>query len=221
MRLWFAILFACALGLAPPARADEERDLRARQLYELGRKAYNDGDYQAAYDNFKESFSLSHKAALLYNVASALQQLKRPHDAAETLRSYLRLRPDDSERAQIDERIKALDEEQRLLDIDRAQNPQTTTTTPTTTPTPTTIDRTDTVVMPMSEPPVTAPPAIATTRADDGERARRRKRNVTIAVTVGSIAVVGLAVGLGLGLGLSGGTDALTKSTVGPIAGTR
>ena len=116
MRL--SLTVALGLLLTAPAYADEDRDLHARQLYELGRKAYNEGDFQTAYDNFKDAYSLSHKAALLYNVASALQQLKRPHDAAEMLRSYLRLRPDDSERAQIDERIKALDEEQRLLDID-------------------------------------------------------------------------------------------------------
>ena len=40
------------------------------------------------YDSFSESFTLSHEPALLYNIASALQGLKRPHDAAEALRSY-------------------------------------------------------------------------------------------------------------------------------------
>jgi tetratricopeptide (TPR) repeat protein len=195
--------------------SSEERDFRARQLYEVGRKAYGDADYQKAYDSFKEAFTLSHKAALLYNVASALQQLKRPHDAAETLRSYLRLRPEDTERPQIEERIRALEEEQRLLDIDRARQldkavkeKQPRTLPPTETPV---------LTPPSSEPP----PSVTTTTTSDDERRRRHKRNVAIGVTVGSIVVVGLGVGLGLGLGLQGSSEALTKSTVGPLPGTR
>jgi tetratricopeptide (TPR) repeat protein len=208
----FSTLLALTLLLTPLARADEDRDFRARQLYELGRKAYNDGDFQTAYDSFKNSYSLSHKAALLYNVASALQQLKRPHDAAETLRSYLRLRPDDSEKAQIEERIRALEEEQRLIDIDRERLGPSQPNRPVAPP-------------PQPETPaVTSPnplttPVVSTTASDD-EAARRRKRNITIGLTVGAIVVVGTALGLGLGLGLQGSTEPLTKSTVGPVPGT-
>jgi tetratricopeptide (TPR) repeat protein len=212
MRLW--LLLVLTVVSAGAARADEDRDFRARQLYELGRKAYTDGDFQTAYDSFKNSYSLSHKPGLLYNVASALQQLKRPHDAAETLRSYLRLRPDDSERAQIEERIKALEEEQRLVDIDRGRQTPSPEHAPQATP------ETPVLTTPSTETPASATPAVATAAAADNARARRRKRNITIAVTVGSIAVVGLGVGLGLGLGLQGSTEALTRSAAGPIKAT-
>src|SRR6476659_818050 len=102
------MVLAAALTVAAGdgvARGDAARDERARQLFQAGRDAYNAGDFQKAY-------TLSHQPALLYNVASALQGLRRPHDAAEALRSYLRLKPDDVERPQIEERIRTLEEEQ-------------------------------------------------------------------------------------------------------------
>src|SRR5262244_2091623 len=126
MRLWAAIplLLWCAV-----ASADARQDQAARDAFKVGRAAYETGDYQLAYDKFKESFTLSHEPALLYNIASALQGLKRPHDAAEALRSYTRLKPDDPDRVQIEERIRTLEEEQRLLDLERPK-PVTPTTPP-------------------------------------------------------------------------------------------
>jgi tetratricopeptide (TPR) repeat protein len=224
MRLGSAIMVMLA-ALTMTARADEDKDLRARQLYELGRAAYNKADYQTAYDSFKESFSLSHKPALLYNVASALQALKRPHDAAETLRSYLRLVPDDPDKGQIEERVRTLEEEQRLLDIDRREReprpaPVEPTPQPVTAPGPSAPAQ-------MTPPKETAAPGetapsltLAQPRADEAA-ARRHRRNVILGVTLGTIAAVGLAVGLGVGLGTGGGSQPLTQSTIGPIAGTR
>src|SRR5687767_2163765 len=68
----------------------QEREARAKVLYEQGKLAYERADYPAAYEAFREAFDLSQRPALLYNVASALQGLRRPHDAANALRSYLR-----------------------------------------------------------------------------------------------------------------------------------
>src|SRR6185312_16855361 len=132
MRLWAAIpiLLWCAF-----ASADARQDRAARDAFNLGRTAYESGDYQLAYDKFKESFQLSYEPALLYNIASALQGLRRPHDAAEALRSYLRLKPDDPDRPQIEERIRTLEEEQRLLDLEHPK-PVTPPTPAVTPPTP-------------------------------------------------------------------------------------
>ena len=116
MRLWAAIplLLWCAI-----ASADARQDEAARNAFKVGRAAYETGDYQLAYDKFKESFQLSHEPALLYNIASALQGLKRPHDAAEALRSFLRLQPNDPDRPKIEQRIATLEEEQRIIDAER------------------------------------------------------------------------------------------------------
>ncbi|MCA1665702.1 MAG: hypothetical protein LC659_15780, partial [Myxococcales bacterium] len=63
MRLWAAIpLFLwCAI-----ASADARQEEAARNAFKVGRAAYETGDYQLAYDKFKESFQLSHEPALLY-----------------------------------------------------------------------------------------------------------------------------------------------------------
>src|SRR5690242_14217379 len=118
MRLSAAIpvLLWCAI-----AGADARQDEAARSAFNVGRAAYEGGDYQLAYDKFKESFQLSHEPALLYNIASALQGLKRPHDAAEALRSFLRVQPNDPDKPKIEQRIATLEEEQRILDNERAQ----------------------------------------------------------------------------------------------------
>src|SRR5260370_39343769 len=116
MRLWAALLIVlwCAVSAA-----DARQEQAARDALKAGRAAYESGDYQVAYDKFKESFQLSHEPALLYNIASALQGLKRPHEAAEALRSFLRLQPNDSDRPKIEQRIATLEEEQRMIDLDR------------------------------------------------------------------------------------------------------
>src|SRR3954468_21610287 len=103
------------------AAADARQDTAAKNAFKVGKAAYETGDYQLAYDKFKESFQLSHEPALLYNIASALQGLKRPHDAAEALRSFLRLQPPDPDRPKIEQRIATLEEEQRMIDAEKAK----------------------------------------------------------------------------------------------------
>jgi hypothetical protein len=100
-----------------PLRAQNHE---ARALYEQGRAAFEHQNYSTAYEAFRRSYSLSKEPALLFDMASALQKLNRPRDGAEELRAYLRVRPTDEDRAAIEERIRALDEEQRLLEREHA-----------------------------------------------------------------------------------------------------
>src|ERR1700749_3092858 len=118
MRLWAVLPVILWCGLAA---ADARQEEGARNAFKVGRAADETGDYQLAYDKFKESFQLSHEPALLYNIASALQGLKRPHDAAEALQSFLRLQPNDPDRPTIEQRIATLEEEQRILDAEKAK----------------------------------------------------------------------------------------------------
>jgi tetratricopeptide (TPR) repeat protein len=213
MRLaWAAVVVAAVLGGGDGARARaESADETARALFVEGKAAYNRGDFQTAYDDFWRSFQLSHKPELLYNVSSALQGLHRPRDAAEALRSFLRLRPNDPDAPQIEERIRVLEEEQRLLDLQRGvQRPPTAprATSPDVTP--------PRATSPDVTPPRALPAAALT--ATPRERPRRRVALV-VGLTVGAVVVVGLAVGLGVGL--SSGGASLTPSPVPPIAATQ
>src|SRR5262249_23395500 len=113
------LLLGAVLLAAPPAAADSARDSKARQLFEQGKPAYENSEFDKAYDCFKQAYVVSQQPALLYNMASALQALERPHEAAEALRSYLRAVPKDPDAAAIEQRISSLEESQRLLDGER------------------------------------------------------------------------------------------------------
>jgi tetratricopeptide (TPR) repeat protein len=101
------------------AAAGEVQEQEARSLFAQGQEAYAAQRYQEAYDLFRRAYLLTPAPPLLYNMASALQSMGRPREAAEELRGYLRARPEDDERPAIEERIRSLEEAQRLLDAAR------------------------------------------------------------------------------------------------------
>jgi tetratricopeptide (TPR) repeat protein len=179
-----AIILAAALP-GTRAHATEAQDQKARELYAEGQAQFRQEHYQTAYDLFKQAYLLSPLPELRYNMASALQGLGRPHDAAEELRAYLRLKPDDSEKANLEARIQGLEEAQRLLDAGKPTAPAP-------------------VVAPVSVvAPAPAPPP--------REGWTRKKTLITVLSTVGAVVVAG-GLGIGLGLGLH---DWHTDSTLG------
>jgi tetratricopeptide (TPR) repeat protein len=109
------LVIAALLLLSGSVRADDVRDVEARALYLQGKQAFEARRYQNAYDLFRQSYLTSQRAALLFNMASCLQELDRPREAADQLRTYLRIVSSDPDRQAIEERIVALDEKQRLL----------------------------------------------------------------------------------------------------------
>ena len=206
MRLWAALplLLWCSL-----AAADARQERAARDDFKVGRAAYETGDYQLAYDKFKESFQLSHEPALLYNIASALQGLKRPHEAAEALRSFLRLQPNDPDRPKIEQRIATLEEEQRVIDDERAEAAK----------------EAEAQRKQHAPPNLTLPPQEVRTVIvhDSGmtESERKHRRKVlAISLTVGGIVLVGGAVALALALTQTR-TAPFTTTDLGPHPGTR
>jgi tetratricopeptide (TPR) repeat protein len=207
MRLWAVIAI---LLWSASAGADSRQDQAARDAYKIGRAAYESGDYQIAYDKFKESFQLSHEPALLYNIASALQGLKRPHDAAEALLSFLRLQPNDPDRPKIEQRIATLEEEQHMLDAERAK-----------------AEAEAAAERKRHEPPpnLTPPPpevrtvVVHESGMTEAERKHRRKV-LAISLTVGGIVLVGGAVALALALTQTS-TAPYTMTELGPHPGTR
>ena len=159
-----------------------------------------------AYDKFKESFQLSHEPALLYNIASALQGLKRPHEAAEALRSFLRVQPNDPDRPKIEDRIATLEEEQRMIDADRAREAAAHAPSP----------------PPSAPAPNLAQPNLIATAPPGPTEAERKHRRVVIAasVTAGVVVLVAGAVVLGVLLSDTK-TEPYTTTSLGPHPGTR
>ncbi|MDB4967927.1 MAG: hypothetical protein JWN44_3616 [Myxococcales bacterium] len=206
-------LFA-AIGLilwCTVAGADARQEQAARDSFKVGRAAYETGDYQLAYDKFKESFQLSHEPALLYNISSALQGLKRPHEAAEALRSFLRLSPGDPDKDRIEKRIATLEEEQKILDVERQKR------------------EAEAEAERQKNAPPKAPPEIRTvviqqpafvqTGPTEAEK-KRRNKILAISLTVGGVLLVGGGVALALALTQTK-TDPYTVTSLGPHPGTR
>jgi tetratricopeptide (TPR) repeat protein len=191
------------------AAADARQDEAARNAYKVGRAAYETGDYQLAYDKFKESFQLSHEPALLYNIASALQGLKRPHEAAEALRSFLRLQPGDPDKPKIEQRIATLEEEQHMIDAEKAKAEAEAAA-----------ERQRHQPPPNQTPP---PPEVRTVIVHEGmtEAERKHRRKVlAISLTIGGVVLVGGAVALALALTQTS-TAPYTMTELGPHPGTR
>jgi tetratricopeptide (TPR) repeat protein len=95
------------------ARADENDDLRARQLYDNGAILYDEGRYEDAVVAWQEAWNLSERPLLLYNIANAQERLGLWRDALETLNRY-RAFAKPEERDKLDRRINNL--ERRLAE---------------------------------------------------------------------------------------------------------
>lgn len=102
--MYLSLLLAAPAAMAADAGDDE----RARDLFEQGREAYRNGNYRVALDRFAESFELSGREPLLYNIALAAEHLGDYDRAIAALEEY---RPNAASKvaAVLDERIAAME----------------------------------------------------------------------------------------------------------------
>ncbi len=144
----FALLYCLAL---PAVYADDvgagstqSPDDRAKELYENGADLYDEGRYEDAVAAWQESYKLSNKPLLLYNIANAEERAGHYDVALDNLNRYRAFATAD-EREILDRRIRNLE---ARIDQTKASSP---TTSPIATPPVTTA------------PVVTTPPVAATT----------------------------------------------------------
>ena len=127
--LVLAALLVPALALAQPKTADD--------WYKEGETQYNLGEFEKAAEAFKQGFALetneSKKPAYLYNVAQAYRQGNKCKDASFFYKRYLSLKDQDTvkplkpeKRAEIEQRIKELDECARTQESIAKQPPNNT-----------------------------------------------------------------------------------------------
>ncbi|MBX3274188.1 MAG: hypothetical protein KF729_28230 [Sandaracinaceae bacterium] len=90
------------------ATANAQGIERARALFEAGRVAVSEGDYEAALRHFTESHELSQRPQLLFNMANAADRLRRDQQALELYRRYLEELPEADNAAYVLARIDAL-----------------------------------------------------------------------------------------------------------------
>jgi tetratricopeptide (TPR) repeat protein len=104
--------------LAPPAWAQEgdlrslpEADVTAQGHFRLGTRLYREGDFAGAAREFEESYRLSERPELLYNLYLAYRDASEIRPAADALRRYLEAVPDAAERPQLEARLARMDAE--------------------------------------------------------------------------------------------------------------
>lgn len=92
----------------PAAPASPEN--QAREAFERGRIHYDNGEFAKAAGAFEQAYKLSGREGLLYNLYLAYRDANEQEKAAEALRQYLAKVEVIENRAQLEARLKALDE---------------------------------------------------------------------------------------------------------------
>lgn len=130
-----ALVCLLAAALSLPRTVDAQPltdDDRARMHFEAGRLHFHDGAYDRALVEFQSAYDLSHRPALLVNLANANERLANYAAAMQNLREYLTVVPDAPDRDQLERRIANLErlESERLARAAEAARATQTSTAP-------------------------------------------------------------------------------------------
>lgn len=162
-----------------PARAEEpsaELKAMARKAFERGMGHYQKDEFDKAIEQFDVGFRLIPNPLFLYNMAQAHRLSNRPERALELYRRYLRESPEAKNRAEVDERIAAL--EKQLA------------TSPTQLQVPTDVR--------MDGPEPSPLPLTQASLSDSDDQTIRKRRILPIVLgAAGGVVVLGLVIGLG------------------------
>ena len=106
------LLVAAALGAAWPVSAQSTSpEARARELFELGTKEFDESRYDKAEAAFSEAYELSHRAGFLWNMAQCARLRGNGARALQLYRQYLDKSPNGSERAEAMQWVERLEAE--------------------------------------------------------------------------------------------------------------
>jgi hypothetical protein len=100
---------SASLSDAPEPLSPKQADKKARELFETGRVAWEDGRFREAWEHWHLSYRLSRKPALLYNVGQAADRLRMDREALEAFRMYLEKNPSAENRREVEQRIEILE----------------------------------------------------------------------------------------------------------------
>lgn len=137
--LRLASVLSLLLALVAPlsARAEDGSAAAAREHYQKGTSYYDLGRYADAIKEFEAAYEIKNDPALLYNLAQSNRLAGNSEQALHFYRTYLRYVPKAANRAEIEDRIKQLDQLVSQKGSAQTAPPPITTTPPlTTTPPP-------------------------------------------------------------------------------------
>lgn len=187
----------------PPANPAEARK-RAADHYRSGMTHYNLGEFADAIVDFEAAYKLSQEPDLLFNIAQAYRLGEDYKQALFFYDSYLRLRPNAANRADVEARVveakKLLEAQEKLQTAPPrgAIEPPPSPDSPAPTPSP----------PPVVEPPAAARPSVAVDT-------QSRRSSLTIAGwAAGAVGIAGVATGIYFASQAHSGWDELTQLSV-------
>ena len=159
------VLAGALLGGAGPfatsARADDPQ--RAKELYQEGTRFFDLGQFDKAIDAFQSGYREKPDPIFLYNIAQAYRLAGDANKALFFYKGYLRNSPKAHNRADVEQKIQALQKQVGETGQGQAAAPHP--TSPTSPPSPTSTPGTDSMRPPAPPPAPAAPPPPATTPA--------------------------------------------------------
>jgi tetratricopeptide (TPR) repeat protein len=93
-----------------PAATEDQKKAEARALYEKGLSHYNLGEFDQAIAAFRASYALTSAPGLLFNIAQSFRLKKDYEQATYFYQTYLRLKPDAPNRADVEARLQEMQE---------------------------------------------------------------------------------------------------------------
>jgi tetratricopeptide (TPR) repeat protein len=98
-------------AVPPPPPADQAALDQAKAHFEAGRNAYLAKDYPGSIREFKAAQALRPSPILDYNIGLAYEGMGRPRAAAKFYHRYLEGKPDAQNRAEVEQKIGALEQQ--------------------------------------------------------------------------------------------------------------
>jgi tetratricopeptide (TPR) repeat protein len=188
-------VIACALPLQPPIHAHAQtqpepgaNEVEGRSHFEAGRLAFSEGRYGAALEEFKRAYELTQRPALLYDIGTSADRLRRDQEALDAFDLYLVKEPNPDNLAEIQGRIAVLRE---------AVTQHANAAVPVVTPEPTSTNEANVAKVPSGAPAAaTAPPSTAV--AARSVSSQSLAPWIVIAVSAGAALTGGVLVALAL-----------------------
>jgi tetratricopeptide (TPR) repeat protein len=95
---------------APAPSPEDAKKAEAKALYEKGLSHYNLGEFDLAIAAFRKSYEISQAPGLLFNIAQSFRLKKDYEQAVYFYTTYLRLKPDAPNRADVEARLQEMQE---------------------------------------------------------------------------------------------------------------
>lgn len=98
-----------ASAYVSPIKDTGDAKVDAKAHYDQGLTHYNLGEFEKAIVEFKAAYAISNATGLLFNIAQAYRLLKQFEQASYFYKTFLRLKPEAPNRADVEQRIDEMD----------------------------------------------------------------------------------------------------------------